>query len=146
MREAVLEKLAEADVLVMAAAVADYRPAEARRGKLKKSAEPMAVSLVPTEDILALAGERRRSDQVIVGFALEVDDEIEAARTKLRGKNLDLVVVNNPVAPDSGFGSDRVRAAILDHKTKETELSLRTKKELAKALFDRVVPIRMGRG
>jgi len=145
MRESVLGRLAEADVLVMAAAVADYRPAEARRGKLKKSAEPMTVSLVPTEDILALAGERRRSDQVIVGFALELDDEIEAARAKLRGKSLDLVVVNNPVAPDSGFGADRVRAAVLDHNTKEAELSLRTKKELAEALFDRVVQIRKGR-
>ena len=146
MKEAVLRELPRVDVLVMAAAVADYRPSEQLRGKIKKSAEPMNLSLVPTDDILALAGERRRDDQVLVGFALETQGEIDAAAAKLRKKNLDLVVVNNPVAPDSGFGKDEVRAAILDADTAGAELLRVAKSDLAKELFDRVVGIRRKRG
>ncbi|MCK4547229.1 MAG: bifunctional phosphopantothenoylcysteine decarboxylase/phosphopantothenate--cysteine ligase CoaBC [Candidatus Eisenbacteria sp.] len=146
MKEAVLRELPRVDVLVMAAAVADYRPSEPLRGKIKKSVEPMNLSLVPTDDILALAGERRRDDQVLVGFALETQGEIDAAAAKLRKKNLDLVVVNNPVAPDSGFGKDEVRAAILDADTAGAELRRVAKSDLAKELFDRVVGIRRKRG
>lgn len=146
MRGAVLEELPKADVLVMAAAVADYRPSEAHEGKLKKGADPVALTLVPTEDILTIVRDRRRPDQVMVGFALETQDEIGAGVGKLEEKGLDLVVVNNPVAPDSGFGKETVRAAILERGGPREELSLVTKRELARDLFDRVARLRRERG
>jgi len=139
MKEAVLGAFAEADVLVMAAAVADYRPAEVRRGKTKKTGEAMDLALVPTEDILLLVKERRRPEQVVVGFALETENEVARARAKLAEKGLDLIVVNNPVAADAGFGQDRVAAAILDSGASAQGLSTMTKQDLAARLFDRVV-------
>jgi len=142
MKDAVLGRLEETDVVVMAAAVADYRPETAYPGKRKKTAEPLTLPLVPTEDILALVGERRRVEQVIVGFALEVENEIEAAQAKLERKKMDLVVVNNPVVPDSGFGTERVRAAVLGPGAGEARLALMSKGDLARDLFDRVVEIR----
>jgi phosphopantothenoylcysteine decarboxylase/phosphopantothenate--cysteine ligase len=141
MKRAVLERLAGADVLVMAAAVADYRPAEARAGKIRRGREPISLPLVPTEDILEHVKGARRADQVIVGFALETEGEVEAGKVKLREKGLDLLVVNNPIDARSGFGQDEVRAAILAPGSDGT-LSLLAKKELARAVFDRIVEVR----
>jgi phosphopantothenoylcysteine decarboxylase/phosphopantothenate--cysteine ligase len=145
MKNAVLDTLPEVDVLVMAAAVADYTPEHKHGGKLKKRRERITISCIPTDDILALVRERRRENQVIVGFALEVQNEVAHAQEKLREKHLDLVVVNNPLASESGFGKDSVLAAILTPSASDGKLSEMTKSDLARDLFDRVLEIR-GRG
>lgn len=98
MRRAVLARDARADVVVMAAAVADYRPARRLRGKMKKRPRGLRLALVPTRDILAELGRRKRPGQVLVGFALEANDARANARRKLREKDLDLIVVNSPAA------------------------------------------------
>jgi phosphopantothenoylcysteine decarboxylase/phosphopantothenate--cysteine ligase len=108
MEQAVLSAAASADVVVMAAAVADYRPAVVAGQKLKKTGEPMLLELVPTSDILAELCTRRREGQVIVGFAAETASGAELVslgRAKLAAKGADLIVANNVSATGDGAGA-----------------------------------------
>lgn len=144
MRDAVLERYPEAHVVVMAAAVADFRPEHPAAGKLKKRAGAPEVNLVPTEDILAMLGKRKES-QVLVGFAAETADVgggLEgAARRKLADKNADLVVVNEVGRPGTGFGSPTNRAAILSGRGEDVPLRDWTKWELAASICDRIAEL-----
>ena len=106
MRDAVLTRFDGVDAVVMAAAVADFRPKSVSEQKLKKDAGVPEVMLEPTPDILAELGERRK-DQVLVGFAAETDDLERAGRGKLVSKHLDLVVVNRVGREGTGFGADK---------------------------------------
>jgi phosphopantothenoylcysteine decarboxylase/phosphopantothenate--cysteine ligase len=120
MGDAVLGAAAGADVVVMAAAVADYRPAEAARRKIHKTASVLSVELVPTLDILAELGARRRPGQVLVGFAAETAGGAELAergRAKLTAKGADLIVANEVgTGPDFGFGQDLSQAVIVSRE------------------------------
>lgn len=137
MAEAVRESVAGADVLVMAAAVADFRPVESSGTKIKKSRGVTEVRLEPTEDILkSVAGVP--GDRVVVGFAAETDDVIENARGKLLDKKLDLIVANQVASPGSGFGAETDLAAILGGPGEEAELEMMSKVELADRLLDRI--------
>lgn len=138
MREAVLARFDGVDAVVMAAAVADFRPARTETGKLKKAAGPPVLQLEPTEDILATLGRRRR-DQVLVGFAAETEVSPAEGRRKLEEKNLDLVVVNQVGRPGTGFGADTNRAAILDRDGGEVPARVWTKADLARTICDRLV-------
>ncbi|MGH2675654.1 MAG: phosphopantothenoylcysteine decarboxylase, partial [Actinomycetota bacterium] len=137
MREAVLARFEEADAVVKAAAVADWRPKERVPGKLKKEAGAPEILLEPTPDILRELGERK-GDRVLVGFAAETEDLESTGRGKLREKRLDLIVVNEVGAPGTGFEADTNRATILAADGDDVPMREWAKPELAGAICDRL--------
>jgi phosphopantothenoylcysteine decarboxylase / phosphopantothenate---cysteine ligase len=139
--DAVLAEAGTQDVLVMAAAVADFRPKRVAEGKLKKDQGVPEVVLEPTPDTLAELGRRRRSGQVLVGFAAETGDHLAGARRKLQAKHLDLVVLNHVEGASSAFGADDADAYLVDADTVE-ELPRTSKAAIAARLLDRVEALR----
>ncbi|WP_327237560.1 bifunctional phosphopantothenoylcysteine decarboxylase/phosphopantothenate--cysteine ligase CoaBC [Streptomyces sp. NBC_01317] len=142
LREAVLKAAADADAVVMAAAVADFRPAAYAPGKIKKKdgEEPAPVTLVRNPDILAeIAGERARPEQVVVGFAAETDDVLANGRRKLLRKGCDLLVVNE-VGERRTFGAEENEAVVLAADGGETPVPYGPKEALADVVWDLVVP------
>jgi phosphopantothenoylcysteine decarboxylase/phosphopantothenate--cysteine ligase len=135
--DAVLAEAEDQDVLVMAAAVADFRPKRVAEGKLKKDQGVPEVVLEPTPDTLAELGRRRRPDQVLVGFAAETGDHLAGARRKLAAKRLDLVVLNHVEGVHSAFGADDADAYLVDADAVE-ELPRTSKAAIAARLLDRV--------
>jgi phosphopantothenoylcysteine decarboxylase/phosphopantothenate--cysteine ligase len=115
-RREMLARQDEADVIIMAAAVADFVPAQTHPGKRKDSKSLGNMELRPFPNVLQEMGARKREGQILVGFALETSDPIAYAQAKMRERNCDLMVVNDPVAADSGFGKGKVMAAVLDGK------------------------------
>ncbi len=140
MRLAVDEVAASADAIVMAAAVADFRPAVRADSKLKKgTSDPEPVALVRNPDILAdISSNRRRAGQVIVGFAAETDDVLDNGRAKLASKRCDLIVVNQ-VGENLTFGSEHNTATILGADGSSTSVEGVTKEDLGHAIWDQVV-------
>ncbi|WP_406348879.1 bifunctional phosphopantothenoylcysteine decarboxylase/phosphopantothenate--cysteine ligase CoaBC [Streptomyces sp. NBC_00144] len=141
LREAVLKAAADADAVVMAAAVADFRPAAYARGKIKKrdGQEPTPIALVRNPDILAeISAERATPGQVVVGFAAETDDVLSNGRHKLRRKGCDLLVVNE-VGEDKTFGSEENEAVVLAAGGDETAVPYGSKEALADTVWDLVV-------
>jgi phosphopantothenoylcysteine decarboxylase/phosphopantothenate--cysteine ligase len=136
MRDAVVRECADADVLVMAAAVADYRPASPAEQKIKRTKEGLALELVRTPDILSEV-----SGVVRVGFAAESERLVENAADKLKRKGLDLIVANDITAPGSGFGTDTNEVTIIGREGKPEKLPLLSKYEVAHRIFDRVAPL-----
>ncbi|AZQ70744.1 MULTISPECIES: bifunctional phosphopantothenoylcysteine decarboxylase/phosphopantothenate--cysteine ligase CoaBC [Streptomyces] len=142
LREAVLKAAADADAVVMAAAVADFRPASYAEGKIKKrdGQEPEPVALVRNPDVLAeLSADRPRPGQVVVGFAAETDHVLENGRAKLARKGCDLLVVNE-VGERRTFGSERNEAVVLAPDGTETPVPYGPKEALADTVWDLVVP------
>ncbi|WP_420711605.1 bifunctional phosphopantothenoylcysteine decarboxylase/phosphopantothenate--cysteine ligase CoaBC [Streptomyces sp. NRRL F-4489] len=142
MREAVLKAAADADAVVMAAAVADFRPAAYAPGKIKKKdgQEPEPIALVRNPDILAeLSADRARPGQLVVGFAAETDDVLANGRAKLARKGCDLLVVNE-VGEHKTFGSDGNEAVILATDGTETPVPYGPKEALADTVWDLVAP------
>nr|WP_202450106.1 bifunctional phosphopantothenoylcysteine decarboxylase/phosphopantothenate--cysteine ligase CoaBC [Streptomyces sp. SID4917] len=142
LREAVLKAAAEADAVVMAAAVADFRPAVYAEGKIKKKdgEEPAPVALVRNPDILAeISAERAHEEQVIVGFAAETDDVLANGRRKLLRKGCDLLVVNE-VGERKAFGTEENEAVVLAADGGETPVPYGPKEALAEVVWDLVVP------
>jgi phosphopantothenoylcysteine decarboxylase/phosphopantothenate--cysteine ligase len=139
MRAAVIGTLDAADVVVMAAAVADFRPKQAAPRKIKKGEGTPELVLEPTPDILAEIGQGKGPELVLVGFAAETSDVVEAGMAKLARKGADLLVANEVGRPGTGFGSETDHAAILDAAGDDTDLRDWTKAELAEALVDRIV-------
>ncbi len=137
MQRAVLAAADEAHVVVMAAAVADFRPKAVAEGKLKKEAGIPDLHLEPTPDIIGELGERKGT-RILVGFAAETSDLAAAGEKKLRAKHLDLVVVNEVGREGTGFGSDTNVAMILSAEGPVEPLRTWTKAELATAICDRV--------
>jgi phosphopantothenoylcysteine decarboxylase/phosphopantothenate--cysteine ligase len=123
-------------VVVMAAAVADFRPRQSAARKLKRHGIPTAaLFLEPTTDILAaLSG--RRTTQVLVGFAAETHDLLANARAKLASKGLDVIIANDVTRPGGGFGSDRNAVTVLERDGRATEFPLKSKRELAEDILD----------
>jgi phosphopantothenoylcysteine decarboxylase/phosphopantothenate--cysteine ligase len=138
MRDAVLASANDCDVVVMAAAVADFRPKSAAPEKLKKGDGVPELLLEPTVDILAELGARKRADQIVVGFAAETERVRENAASKLAAKQVDLMVANDVSAADSGFEVDTNRAIVLDASGSVEELPLLGKDELADWLLERI--------
>jgi phosphopantothenoylcysteine decarboxylase/phosphopantothenate--cysteine ligase len=143
--DAVLADAETQDVLVMAAAVADFRPKRVAAGKLKKDQGVPEVVLEPTPDTLAELGRRRRPGQVLVGFAAETGDHLAGARRKLEAKHLDLVVLNHVEGTNSAFGADDADASLVDADTVE-ELPRTSKAAIAARLLDRVEALRAAAG
>ncbi|MEW2417411.1 bifunctional phosphopantothenoylcysteine decarboxylase/phosphopantothenate--cysteine ligase CoaBC [Streptomyces sp. NPDC046866] len=140
LREAVLKAAADADAVVMAAAVADFRPAEYASGKIKKQdgQDPAPVALVRNPDVLAeVSADRAREGQVVVGFAAETDDVLANGRAKLRRKRCDLLVVNE-VGESKTFGSEENEAVILGSDGAEVPVPYGPKEALADVIWDQV--------
>lgn len=136
--------LAEADVLIMAAAPADFRPLHPADRKIKKGTLPQTLALTETSDILSATRSHRRAGLIAVGFALETDDLIANARGKLRAKGLDIVVANRAGAPGEGFGADTNRVTLVTGDAAE-ELPLISKRDAADRIIDRVELLLNGR-
>ncbi|HET7488261.1 MAG TPA: bifunctional phosphopantothenoylcysteine decarboxylase/phosphopantothenate--cysteine ligase CoaBC [Acidimicrobiales bacterium] len=136
MEEAVLAAAGEADLVVMAAAVADFRPKAPATGKWKKADGVPEIVLEPTPDILAGLGAAKRPGQVLVGFAAETDDLVASARQKLAAKHLDLVVANDVSEPGAGFDADTNRVVLVTAGGEAQELALAPKREVARAVID----------
>ena len=145
MANAVHELLPAADVLIMAAAPADFRPAEVATSKIKKTSAPDAISLRSTPDILSATKSARRPGTVIVGFALETNDPLAGGRAKLAAKDLDLIVVNDATEPGAGFGVDTNRVTLLSRAGGEEHLPLMSKECVADEILDRVEVLLRGR-
>ena len=135
MAAAVRAEEAQADVIIMAAAVADYRPARVVDGKWKKSAGPVTIELERTEDILAGLGERKRPGMILVGFAAETENLLAYADEKLRRKNLDWIAANDVSCAGIGFGSDRNQVVLLGRDGRKEELGPAPKREIAESLL-----------
>lgn len=140
MAEAVEERKENADLIVMAAAVADYTPTVVSGQKIKKSDGALSLELCRTKDILASLGEAKRPGQVIVGFSMETENLLENSRKKLMKKNADMIVANSITGEKTGFGVD-TNAAVLITKDGETESGLLTKEELAALILQKAAEL-----
>ncbi len=145
MRKAILDRFAWSDTVIMAAAVADFRPARPSNQKLKKRQGPVThLELEPTDDILKELG-ARRTNQLLVGFAAETEELLAHAREKLHAKGVDLLVANDVTAAGSGFGSDNNQVALLNHHGNTEELPLLSKRDVADRILDRMLTLQTGR-
>ena len=143
MRNAVLERMIEATLIVKAAAVADYRPVIVSDQKLKRTG-PITLELAPTEDILAEVVRRRRPGQLIVGFAAETNDQLENGRAKLLRKGADAIVVNTVTSDGVGIEADTNAATFLT-RTTSIELHEMPKRQLADRILDEILTLRRPR-
>lgn len=130
---------AEADIAILSAAVADYTPMEPQTNKIKKAGEMLTINLQKTKDILATLGSRKKSNQLLVGFALETDNEEENARKKLQNKNLDFIVLNSLRDAGAGFMYSTNKVCIIDKENNKYEYPLKSKEEVAQDIMDLVV-------
>lgn len=129
----------EADITVMSAAVADYRPADVATEKIKKNDSSLTLTLEKTTDILKSLGERKKDNQLLVGFALETNDELENAKSKLQKKNLDLIVLNSLKDEGAGFAGDQNKITMIDRKGNQFDFELKSKLEVAKDIAKQVL-------
>ena len=142
--DAMLERCGEQDIIVQAAAPADYRVEHPAAQKLKKRAgEPLVLTLVENPDIAKAVGKRKRPGQVLVGFAAETQDLLANAKRKLAGKNLDLIVANDVTAEGAGFGTDTNLVTLITREG-ETALPLMSKREVAGRIWDAAMTIFKG--
>jgi phosphopantothenoylcysteine decarboxylase/phosphopantothenate--cysteine ligase len=138
MAAAVRAALGNADVLVMAAAPADFRPRSVAASKLKKAKDTGPIETEPTEDILVTTRDARPAGCFMVGFALETDDMLANAAAKLEAKDLDMIVANDAREPGAGFGSDTNHVTVLVAGKPAEVLPVMTKDAVADAILDRV--------
>ena len=137
MREAVLADFDDADIIIKAAAVADYRPKTVAANKIKKSDDDFVIELERNPDILKELGGLKKPNQVLVGFAAETQNLLQYAQSKLEKKNLDLIVANDVSKPGAGFQGDTNIIKILSRDGSIEELPLMTKRELSAIIMDR---------
>ena len=140
MHNAVFKHAPASDVIIMAAAVADYAPEKSVRTKIKKGAgaNPVSLQLVETPDILSSLGQKKNKGTVLVGFALETDNELRNAQEKLKKKKVDLIVLNSLKDKGAGFGVDTNVVTILDKKGKTAKLPLMPKFDVANEILNRL--------
>lgn len=138
MKDAVVSNAEETDIFVMAAAVADYRPAVVSDSKIKKKDGAMAIELTRTEDIIAGICENKRENQFVCGFSMETDNLIENSKSKLERKKLDMIVANNLKVEGAGFRGD-TNVAVIIRPDSITELDIMSKSELADVILDEII-------
>jgi len=127
------------DVAIMAAAVADFKPKSVAAEKIKKSVKLTSIELVPTKDVLASLGELKKEHQILVGFALETNNEIENAKSKLENKKLDLIVLNSLQNEKAGFGKNTNQVSLIDKAMNVVDYTAKTKREVAADIIDNIV-------
>lgn len=138
MAQAVKDRADEQDIIIKAAAVADYRPADVSDEKVKKKDDSLSLALERTEDILAYLGAHRREGQFLCGFSMETEHMIENSRAKLEKKNIDMIVANNLKQKGAGFGTDTNVVTLLTRE-ETVELPMMSKEEVADALLDYIM-------
>ncbi|MCE2956301.1 MAG: bifunctional phosphopantothenoylcysteine decarboxylase/phosphopantothenate--cysteine ligase CoaBC [Bacteroidota bacterium] len=139
MYKASMGVFAETDITVLSAAVADYKPVNKADQKIKKTSDQLTIELTKTHDIAAQLGSQKRNGQVMVGFALETENERANALKKLNTKNLDFIVLNSLNDAGAGFGHDTNKISIISKTGEEQKFSLKSKKEVAKDIVDIIV-------
>jgi phosphopantothenoylcysteine decarboxylase/phosphopantothenate--cysteine ligase len=139
MLAAVKERFDQADVVIHAAAVADYRPKSVSEQKIKKAEDEMFIELTRTPDIASEMAIHRRNDQTIVGFALETDNEIENAISKLEKKKFDFIVLNTLRDEGAGFGHDTNKIMIIDRDHQIEKFELKSKNEVAEDIVQTIL-------
>lgn len=141
MGKAVMSNLKDATVVIMAAAVADYRPKKAVSEKIKKGKASLSIDLEKTEDILSEIG-KKKGKKLLIGFAAETENLVANAKKKLKEKNLDIIVANNVKEPGAGFGVDTNIVTIIDKKGNTEELPKMSKEDVAWIVLDRVAALK----
>lgn len=130
-----LSKSKTAGIIIMAAAVSDFSVLNEQKRKIKKTGEKITLELEPTTDILKELGKNKKKGQILVGFALETDNEVENAKTKLKEKNLDFIVLNSLNDPGSGFGVDTNKVTVISRKGKIFRSELKSKNQIANEIL-----------
>ena len=141
MKKASLEAFRNCDIAILAAAVADFTPETTQARKMKRTGGEMVIKLKPTEDIAALLGSMKHPGQFLAGFALETDDELPNAISKLKRKNLDIIILNSLKDEGAGFGHDTNRVTIIDHNNNIDKFELKTKGEVASDILQKIVSL-----
>src|SRR5699024_3625188 len=131
-----VKEYADADIIIMAAAVSDFSPAEYHSQKMKKDLTDNIIKLQKTKDILAWLGENKQKGQMLIGFAMETQNLFENARKKLKKKKLNWIIANSLAVENAGFGSDHNSVQLINKKTKRTFNG--TKKNVAKQVLDTI--------
>ena len=144
MFDAVVERFKEQDLIIKAAAVADYRPKQTAQDKIKKQGEHMALELERSDDILHYLGDHKKAGQFLCGFSMETKDMLENSRKKLKKKNLDMIVANNLKVRGAGFGTDTNVITMLTER-EEVSLPLLTKEEAANRILDQILSMKESR-
>ena len=129
----------QADIIIMAAAVADYTPKVTASQKIKKHEEGLTIELVKTKDILATLGKQRREGQLITGFALETENEMENAKGKLHNKNIDIIVLNSMNNPKAGFNKPTNQVTMMDREGNVIQGEAKSKTEVAKEIIQFII-------
>ena len=142
MYDAVHREFDNADITIMAAAVADFTPEQTAGQKIKKNGDSMSLKLKPTKDILASLGQKKSGNQILIGFAMETENEKNNALKKLRKKNLDFIVVNSLREKNAGFKHDTNKVSILTKNGDVIDYPLKTKKEVAKDILDLAIKLK----
>jgi phosphopantothenoylcysteine decarboxylase/phosphopantothenate--cysteine ligase len=138
MYKACFEAFPESEIIIMAAAVADYTPQKTEKQKIKKESDVLLLKLKKTKDILKELGTVKRKNQILVGFALETKDELINAQKKLKNKNLDLIVLNSLNDKGAGFGQSTNKVTMIDKKGNTDNFSLKPKSEVASEIADKI--------
>jgi len=125
----------------MSAAVADFKPKQISNQKIKKSNTDLVIELEPTQDILKSVGENKTKKQLLIGFALESNNELENAKGKLKSKNLDLIVLNSLNDKGAGFEYDTNKITLIDKSNKVEKFELKSKAEVAADVFNKIVSL-----
>ena len=141
MEQACKNHFKDSDIGIMNAAVSDFRPVVQADKKIKRSAEEMTISLTPNADIAAGLGSSKMEHQLLVGFALETDEGLEAAIEKKERKNLDMIILNSLQDSGAGFGVDTNRVTIISKDNNPHKFELKTKKEVAVDIVDAIFTI-----
>jgi phosphopantothenoylcysteine decarboxylase/phosphopantothenate--cysteine ligase len=127
------------DVAILSAAVADFTPVEVKGAKIKKDEKELLLRLKPTTDIAQTLGKTKKPSQIIAGFALETDNELENAKDKLLRKNFDIIVINSLKDRGAGFGHDTNKITIIDRYNNIDKFELKSKDEAAKDILNKIV-------
>lgn len=141
MADQTIKHFKDCDIAVLTAAVADYTPVSVSDGKIKKENKDLTISLKPTTDIAARLGSMKRKNQLLVGFALETDNEQLNAFSKLERKNLDLVILNSLRDRGAGFKNDTNRVTMIDKDNNIEDFELKSKKEVAVDILNKIETI-----
>jgi len=141
MLKACQQNFAAATICVMSAAVSDYAPVTIAPQKIKKKGDTLTIETKKTIDILKFLGDNKRGDQLLVGFALETENEEQNAIDKLKRKNLDFIVLNSLVDEGAGFGVDTNKIAIIDRDLQKTAFSLKSKEDVARDICEKIVTL-----
>jgi phosphopantothenoylcysteine decarboxylase/phosphopantothenate--cysteine ligase len=143
MHDAVMGNYNNADIVVMSAAVSDYRPEKTMAQKIKKGSDSIGLEMVPNPDILKELGKRKDKTKrpLLVGFAAESSDHLEEGKRKLKEKNLDLIVINDIIGKDTGFGTDTNQVNLIDRDYQLEKVPLLSKEECAFIIWDKIVKL-----